>query len=132
VIGFLQVCEDGELYFVKAVMERTQADLEARDEYDRTPLLRAAQYGHLRVVQYLCEQGADKEARGECCNSSLLMAAEGHLPSVKYLCEQGDGPEARGVFEKTPQDTTAQGSTRGSPRCGAVPVRARGGQGGEG
>jgi ankyrin repeat protein len=42
------------------------------------------------VVQYLCEQGADKEARDNDGQTPLELAAErGHLPVVQYLCEQG-------------------------------------------
>jgi len=42
------------------------------------------------VVQYLCEQGADKEARDRWGRTPLLWAAEkGHPPVVQYLWEQG-------------------------------------------
>jgi ankyrin repeat protein len=39
-------------------------DMEARDNRDnsgRTPLQRAARHGYLPVVQYLCEQGPNRE-----------------------------------------------------------------------
>jgi len=36
--SFLQVCKEGELDIVKAMVERTQVELEARDEDGATPL----------------------------------------------------------------------------------------------
>ena len=48
------------------------------------------------MVQYLCEQGADKEARDDSGMTPLHKAAcNGHLPVVQYLCEQGADKEAR-------------------------------------
>jgi len=53
---------------------------------------------HFSVVQYLCEQGADKETRDENDWTPLLSAAdEGHLHIVWYLCEHGTDKEARTV-----------------------------------
>ena len=77
-------------------MERTQVDLEARGDRGNTPLHMAASSGHFPVVQYLCEQGADKEARGNNDITPLHMVAEkGQLSVVQYLCEQGADKEAR-------------------------------------
>ena len=49
-----QVCEAGELDVVKAMVERTQVDMDAGGWMDTTPLHAAAERGHLPVVQYLC------------------------------------------------------------------------------
>ena len=80
-------------------------DLEARGEYDWTPLHWAAYDGHLSVVLYLCEQGADKKATsgGDEWTPLHYAAHKGHLPVVQYLCEQGADKNARDDDDKTPQ-----------------------------
>jgi len=46
-----------------------------------SPLHLAALHGHLHVVQYLCEQGADKEARDVNDVTPLdYLARNVHLP----------------------------------------------------
>jgi len=70
---------------------------------DSIPLNLAAQESHLPVVQYLCEQGADKEARGEYVMTPLHFAAlKSHFPVVQYLCEQGADKKARDDIAHTP------------------------------
>ena len=50
------------------------------------------------MVQYLCKQGADKEARDEYGGRPRHLAAyEGHLPVLQYLCEQGADIDAKGT-----------------------------------
>ena len=51
--SFTQVCKGGGLDIVKAMVERTQVELEASDGSGMTPLHYAADNGHLPVVQYL-------------------------------------------------------------------------------
>ncbi len=62
---------------------------------------------HLPVVQYLCEQGGDKEARDSYGKTPLHYAsASGDysdcLLVVQYLCEHGADKEARDSTGKTP------------------------------
>ena len=84
--NFVQASQAGELKLVKAMVKRTQADMEARDGSDRTPLHWAALEGHLPVKQYLCEDGADKEARGERDWTPLHYATTyRHIPVKQYF-----------------------------------------------
>ncbi len=62
------------------------ADKEARDGSGLTPLHRAADRGHLPIVQYLCEQGAYQEARDDAGKTPLDFAArKAHHHLIRYL-----------------------------------------------
>ena len=57
---------------------------------DGNPLIMAAKNGHLNVVKYLVEEGADVNAHVMGDETPLIRAAwSGHLDVVKYLVEQG-------------------------------------------
>ena len=106
--NFYKVCGEGDLDIVRAMVERTQVELENRDELGWTPLHQATWKGHLSVVQYLCEQGANKEARSDHSWTPLLYAAQyGHLAVVQYLCEQGVDEEVRDIDGQTPLNIAA-------------------------
>ena len=52
--SFLQACQAGELEIMRAMVERKQVDVEARDECSGdAPLDWVAGKGHIPVVQYL-------------------------------------------------------------------------------
>ena len=78
---FRYICKHGIMDTVRAIVERMTVDLKVpSDEDDNTPLRLASFNGHISVVQYLCEKGADKEARDRDDNTPLHCAAsEGHL-----------------------------------------------------
>ena len=55
-----------------------------------TPLVAAASNGHLEVVRFLCEAGADKEKPKQDGATPLFIAAyQGHLEVVRFLCKAG-------------------------------------------
>jgi ankyrin repeat protein len=83
-----------------------------RDKDGNTPLLIAACYSHLSVVQYLCEQGADKEARENSGYTPLHQAVHhGRLSVVQYhICEQGVDKDATDNNGNTSLHLAAQGN----------------------
>ena len=104
-----RVCEAGDVDVVRAMVERTAVDIhEPRRNSPSTPLLMAAFYGHLPVMQYLCEQGADKDARDGDDQTLLRTAAlSGQLDVVQSLCEQGADKEGGGDYGTAPLNMIA-------------------------
>ena len=81
---------------VAHIAETTQDDLVAvwfpqpGDEDNNTALMKAAGQGHIEVVRFLVEQGADLNIRNrQEQNALMLAAAGGHLAVATFLIDSG-------------------------------------------
>lgn len=95
----------GDLAGVRhALSGRNKADINIRGAKNRTPLMWAADTGHLDVVKCLVRTGkADIDAQDERSMTALMLAAyHGHTEVVKYLVEKAHADVTiRGPFGKT-------------------------------
>ena len=65
-------------------------EVNSPDKYGIPLLVKAAESGHLKVVQYLVEHGADIHSQTKFKNTALMSASLfGYLDIVKYLVDQG-------------------------------------------
>ena len=102
-------CRCGKLEFVKcyAAYYKPQNTVAWRN-----PMLTAAQYGHLDIVQYCLERGAGPNASDLLDNTALHFAAlMGDLVLVRYLCE---------MWNANPSVTNRMGHTPLRWACGMV------------
>jgi hypothetical protein len=85
-MGLLEAARKGRTQRIEELFTK-HADLEIRDKEGRTPLLLAAQYGHVAAVRSLLEKGADPTARdAHRWNAYMLalLAPEGGLVHTKH------------------------------------------------
>ena len=79
-----------------------RADIEAKDKYGNTALMRASFWGHKEVVKILLENGADIEAKDESGITVLMQASlQGHEEVVKILLKKGADIEAKDKYGNT-------------------------------
>jgi hypothetical protein len=79
------------------------ADLEAKDNYGRTPLQLSAQREDLECLKYLIDKGADLETKHDDGRTPLHSSAEnGRLECLKYLIDKGSDLEAKDNEGRTP------------------------------
>ncbi len=82
--------KQGDLAKVQALVGKNPELVKAKDQNQRTPLYIAAAEGHLNIVEYLIEKGADVNAWNNAHQNPLLSAAYyGHSEIVNLLLEKG-------------------------------------------
>ena len=75
-----------------------------------TPWLIAAQEGHLNIVQFLVQAGADKEKTKDNGATAILLAAEeGKFEVVRFLVESGAEKDRASDRGATPLHSAAYG-----------------------
>ncbi|KAJ3093114.1 hypothetical protein HDU96_002526 [Phlyctochytrium bullatum] len=92
--GHAPVCE---------VLLHAGAEVDGRDEGEKTPLMQAAHWEHLSVAQVLVERGANVHARDEKGMTPLHYAAwNGHVDMARFLLDRGADVNCRDKWERTP------------------------------
>jgi ankyrin repeat protein len=116
----------GDLATLKRML-RAGHDVNARDGYGQTALMRAAHAGHRDVVAWLIEKGADLNHTAKFHLSALMLAVIGGHPQVaRLLVDAGadvtiQGTGAGGFHGKTAADLADH---HGNKRLAAF-IRAR-------
>ena len=89
--AFIFAAADGELETVQRYVEIQEVNINAEDKVSGcTPLYAAAENGHLHVVIYLVDKGADKNKYENKGNTPLHGATfHGHMHVVQYLLQVG-------------------------------------------
>jgi len=67
----------------------------AKDWYGYTPLNRAAEHGHMKVLSLLLDRGADIEAKDNDGNTPLLWAINSQTEALVFLLDRGADIEAK-------------------------------------
>jgi ankyrin repeat protein len=99
---------EGDADTVNALLN-AGVDVNARGEYNRTPLLWAAAYGRAEVVKMLLRRGADPNVKQDCDDATALhwAATGGHADVVEALLKGGADIDAIGQVAWTPLHAAA-------------------------
>ncbi|RYP56997.1 hypothetical protein DL770_010789 [Monosporascus sp. CRB-9-2] len=94
-IPLLWAAANGRLAVLKLLVEKG-AQIEARDNDNKTPLMLAAEYGHEAAAKLLVEKGAQIEAKDNDGSTPLIFATwQGHEALARLLVEKGAQLEAK-------------------------------------
>lgn len=92
---FVEAAFDGDLDEMKSIIAKGY-HIESFDGRKHTALSEAASQGHIHIVQYLLDNGADPNGLNDTGRSPLWRAAfNGHTAVVKLLLESGGHPAHR-------------------------------------
>ena len=110
---FKNAIKNGDLRAVRDLVTRYDTPVDILLDKSNTPLSYAAEKGHVKIVDYLLQQGALIDHRNSKGNTGLMIACfYGHAQMVKLLLKRGANAEAVGSDGNTAVDwAQAQSNT---------------------
>lgn len=107
----IKACTEGNLNFVKHLIEKGGANVNAENDCKLTPLHFACDRGHDEMVKYLLEKGANANVQDMIGSAPLHMACkqgDEKLSIVKHLLEKGANVNIEGYCKWTPLHTACE------------------------
>ncbi len=98
---------NGHEDIVKLLLKKG-ANVNAKDEYDKTPLIRAAQNGHKDIVELLLEREELTNKEDVIAKALIYAAVGGHKDIVKLLLKKGADVNVEDIYDRTPLICAAQ------------------------
>ncbi|XP_067669900.1 ankyrin repeat domain-containing protein 50-like [Haliotis asinina] len=97
-------CLEGHLDLVKDIVTNDRVDVNSRGRYGRTPVMKAAEKGHMDVLNLLISKGGDVTLTDENDNNILHVACiGGHVEMVKHIVAAKVADiDSRGQYGRTP------------------------------
>ncbi|KAJ1357510.1 hypothetical protein KIN20_015677 [Parelaphostrongylus tenuis] len=94
--------ESGSWDFVVAVLSQANCNIECKDALGRTPIIAAARFMHVGLIDLLLKKGAKIDKRDNRGWSALMYAvSKNHLPSVQLLLDRNARSNVRDENGKT-------------------------------
>jgi len=105
-----EAAQKGDVDKVQALLQQNSALVDARDEFDRTPLHWAVRGVHFELMQLLIEKGADINAKDNARITPLhSVASRGHKQAAELLIEKGADLTAEDATGNTPLSYSVSG-----------------------
>jgi serine/threonine-protein phosphatase 6 regulatory ankyrin repeat subunit B len=96
----IDAAAEGNLEQVKNLFSMG-ASIDAKDQWENTPLMRACLYGHENVARFLLDNGANVNATSGSWTSLILAARDGFTDVVELLIDRGAEMESRTSWNYT-------------------------------
>jgi ankyrin repeat protein/L-ascorbate metabolism protein UlaG (beta-lactamase superfamily)/Tol biopolymer transport system component len=108
-----EAAQKGDVEKVHALLQQNSALVDARDEFDRTPLHWAVRGVHFELMQLLIEKGADINAKDNARITPLhSVASRGHKQAAELLIAKGADLTAEDTTGNTPLSYSVSGGHR--------------------
>ncbi|XP_046582158.1 ankyrin repeat domain-containing protein 17-like [Haliotis rubra] len=99
-----EACVGGDVGIVNYIVSTDIVDINSRGKYDRTPVMVAAEFGHIDVLELLVREGGDVNLRSDAGNTILHAACLGGYVKVvsHVLTTTHVDINAQGIQGRTP------------------------------
>ncbi|XP_071086632.1 serine/threonine-protein phosphatase 6 regulatory ankyrin repeat subunit A-like [Haliotis cracherodii] len=97
-------CRKGHVKMIKHILSQHIVDINSRGRHGRTPVMKAAYWGHKEVFDLLVGKGADASSVDDNDDNILHMACrKGHVKMIKHILSQHIADiNSRGRHGRTP------------------------------
>jgi ankyrin repeat protein len=102
--NIFEMCRAGDVNHLRsAISQNPEIVNTVDDSWSSSPLMMAAQAGHLELVELLIEAGANVNAQNDCNSTALMFASRcGHISVVRTLLAAGANVNVQHITGKTP------------------------------